>query len=62
MVKNKVTIMVMAIISFLVMPYACNKGLNNLYGMWSTVESIKSSVMSVMPFNWSKLIADISTI
>lgn len=54
--------MVMAIISFLVMPYACNKGLNNLYGMWSTVESIKSSVMSVMPFNWSKLIADISTI
>ena len=50
----------MAIISFLVMPYACNKGLTNLYRMWDTVESIKSSVMSVMPFNWSTYIADIS--
>lgn len=60
MVKNKVTVMVMAIISFLVMPYACNKGLNTLYRMWSTVESIKSSVMSIMPFNWSTYIADIS--
>ena len=28
--------------------------------MWDTVESIKSSVMSVMPFNWSTYIADIS--
>ena len=60
LVKNKVTVMVMAIISFLIMPYACNKGLNNLYGIWDTVEGIKSSVMSVMPFNWSTYIADIS--
>lgn len=60
MVKNKATVVVMAIISFLVMPYACNKGLTNLYRMWDTVESIKSSVMSVMPFNWSTYIADIS--
>lgn len=60
MVKNKTTVVVMAIISFLVMPYACNKGLTNLYRMWDTVESIKSSVMSVMPFNWSTYIADIS--
>ena len=59
MVKNKATVVVMAIISFLVMPYACNKGLTNLYRMWDTVESIKSSVMSVMPFNWSTYIADI---
>ena len=48
LVKNKVTVMVMAIISFLIMPYACNKGLNNLYGIWDTVEGIKSSVMSVI--------------
>lgn len=60
MVKNKATVVVMAIISFLVMPYACNKGLTNLYRMWDTVESIKSSVMSVMPFNCSTYIADIS--
>ncbi len=60
MVKNKATVVVMAIISFLVMPYACNKGLTNLYRMWDTVESIKSSVMSVMPFNWSTYIAGIS--
>lgn len=60
LVKNKVTVMVMAIISFLIMPYACNKGLNNLYGIWDTVEGIKSNVMSVMPFNWSTYIADIS--
>ena len=58
--KNKVTVIVMAIVSFLVMPYACNKGLSNLYGMWGTVESIKSSVMSVLPFNSSSYIADIS--
>ncbi|MCW6662812.1 hypothetical protein NHG23_02785 [Aerococcaceae bacterium NML190073] len=60
MVKNKATVVVMAIISFLVMPYACNKGLTNLYRMWDTVENIKLSVMSVMPFNWSTYIADIS--
>lgn len=60
MVKNKATVVVMAIISFLVMPYACNKGLTNLYRMWDTVESIKSNVMSVMPFNWSTYIAGIS--
>ena len=60
MVKNKVTVIVMAIISFIVMPYACNKGLSNLYGMWDTVESIKSSVTSVLPFNLSSYIADIS--
>ena len=47
MVKNKVTVIVMAIISFIVMPYAHNKGLPNLYGMWGTVETIKSSVMSL---------------
>ena len=58
--KNKVTVIVMAIISFIVMPYACNKGLSNLYGMWDTVESIKSSVTSVLPFNLSSYIADIS--
>jgi hypothetical protein len=51
MVKNKVTVIVMAIISFLIMPYACNKGISNLYGMWDTVESIKGSVMTIMPFN-----------
>lgn len=60
MVKNKITIIVMAIISFMVMPYACNKGLSNLYGMWDTVETIKSGVISVMPLNLSKYIADIS--
>lgn len=60
MVKNKVTVVVMAIISFIVMPYACNKGLSNLYRMWDTVESIKSGAMSVMPFNWSTYIADIN--
>ncbi len=60
MVKNKVTVIVMAIISFLVMPYACNEGLSNLYGMWDTVESIKSGVMSVMPFNLSAYIAGVS--
>lgn len=60
MVKNKATVVVMAIISFLVMPYACNRGLSNLYRMWDTVERIKSNVMSVMPFNWSTYIANIS--
>lgn len=60
MVKNKVTVIVMAIISFIVMPYACNKGLSNLYGMWDKVETIKSGVMSVMPLDWSKYIEDIS--
>lgn len=60
MVKNKATVVVMAIISFLVMPYACDRGLSNLYRMWDTVESIKSSVMSVMPFNWSTYIVNIS--
>lgn len=60
MVKNKATVVVMAIISFLVMPYICIQGLINLYRMWDTVESIKSSVMSVMPFNWSTYIADTS--
>ena len=60
MVKNKVTVIVMAIISFLIMPYACNKGISNLYGMWDTVESIKGSVMTIMPFNWSTYIANIS--
>lgn len=60
MVKNKVTVIVMAIISFLIMPYACNKGISNLYGMWDTVESIKGSVMSIMPFNWFTYIANIS--
>lgn len=58
--KNKVTVMVMAIISFIVMPYACNKGLSNLYEMWDTVEEIKLSVMSAMPLNLSKYIAGIS--
>lgn len=60
MVKNKATVVVMAIISFLVMPYACNIGLTYLYEMWDTVERIKSSVISVMPFNWSTYIAGIN--
>lgn len=60
MVKNKVTVIVMAIISFIVMPYACNKGLSNLYGIWDTVENIKESVISVMPVVISRYITNIS--
>ena len=60
MVKNKVTVIVMAIISFMVMPYACNKGLSDLYKMWHIVEAIKSSVISVMPSNLSTYIGDFS--
>lgn len=54
----------MAIISFLVMPYACSKGLSNLNRIWGTVESIKDSVIAIIPSMFSSYIAkiDIETV
>lgn len=62
--KNKGTIIVMAIICFLIMPYACSKGLSNLSRNWETVESIKDTIIPIIPTIFSSYIAkiDIETV
>ncbi len=60
MPKNKATVLAMAIISFIIMPYACDKGITKLYETWETVEAIKINMMSNLPSSVSKYIADIS--
>lgn len=60
MPNNKATVLAMAIISFIIMPYACNKGVSKLYETWEIVENIKLHMMSYLPLSVSKYIADIS--
>lgn len=60
MIKDRKSIITIAIISFVILPFAINKGLFSLHENWDSIKDTRSGLASMMPFNWFDNLADIT--